>query len=65
LILPFLEENEKLFGITVEQLLTVNGQKRRPAEVYRKVVRGDIKAIASEETDDVWAEEEEAELAVK
>jgi len=65
LILPFLEENEKLFGIAVEQLLTVKGQKRRPAEVYRKVVRGDIKAIASEETDDVWAEEEETELTAK
>ena len=26
LILPYLEENQKLFGITIEQLLTVNGQ---------------------------------------
>jgi glutamate synthase domain-containing protein 1/glutamate synthase domain-containing protein 3 len=65
LILPFLEENQKLFGITIDQLLTVNGKKLKPCRVYRKVVPGNIKAIASEETDDVWAEEEEAELAVK
>jgi len=65
LILPFLEENEKLFGITVEQLLTVNGKKLKPCHVYREVIPGNLKAIASEETDDVWAEEAEEELAVK
>jgi glutamate synthase domain-containing protein 3 len=53
LILPYLEENERLFGITVEQLLTVDGQRRQPAEVYRKVIPGNIAAIASEDTDDV------------
>ncbi len=38
LILPHLQENERLFGISVEQdLLTVNGERRRPEEVYRKV----------------------------
>ncbi|MGA3143787.1 MAG: glutamate synthase [Verrucomicrobiota bacterium] len=57
LILPYLEENQKLFGITVEQLLTVNGQQRKPAQVYRKVIPGNIKAIATEDTDDVGTEE--------
>jgi glutamate synthase domain-containing protein 1/glutamate synthase domain-containing protein 3 len=65
LILPYLEENGNLFGITVQQLLTVNGKQLKPARVYRKVVPGNIKAIASDETDDVGAEELEAELAVK
>jgi len=65
LILPYLEENQKLFGITVEQLLTVNGQKCKPAQVYRKVVPGNIKAIASEDTDDVGVEELVGELAAK
>jgi glutamate synthase domain-containing protein 1/glutamate synthase domain-containing protein 3 len=37
LILPYLEENERHFGITVEDLLTVNGVKRSPSDVYRKV----------------------------
>ena len=38
LILPYLEENERLFGISIERdLLTVNGRKRNPGEVYRKV----------------------------
>jgi len=38
LILPYLQENEKLFGISIENdLLTVNGQRRSPREVYRKV----------------------------
>ncbi len=38
LILPYLEENERLFGISIEDdLLTVNGDKKSPGEVYRKV----------------------------
>jgi len=39
LILPYLQENERLFGIRVQQdLLTVDGVLRKPAEVYRKVL---------------------------
>jgi glutamate synthase domain-containing protein 1/glutamate synthase domain-containing protein 3 len=38
LILPYLEENQRLFGISIEtDLLTVNGRRKRPSEVYRKV----------------------------
>jgi glutamate synthase domain-containing protein 3 len=38
LILPYLRENERLFGISVERgLLAVDGTERRPEEVYRKV----------------------------
>ena len=37
LILPYLEENEELFGITVDRLLTVDNQKREPKDVYRKI----------------------------
>jgi len=38
LILPYLEENQHLFGISVEEdLLTVNGRRLSPFEVYRKV----------------------------
>jgi glutamate synthase domain-containing protein 1/glutamate synthase domain-containing protein 3 len=38
LILPYLKENEKLFGISIENdLLTVRGVKKTPGEVYRKV----------------------------
>jgi glutamate synthase domain-containing protein 3 len=65
LLLPFLEENEKLFGIPVAQLLTVNGKRLRPSRVYRKVVPGSVKNIVVEDTDDVWAAEAEGELAVK
>jgi len=39
LILPYLEENERLFGIEIERdLLTVDGVLRKPAHVYRKVM---------------------------
>ncbi len=71
LILPYLEENQRLFGITVQQLLTVNGKRFKPCQVYRKVIPGNIKAIAVEDTDDVMAgelveaDETEAELAAK
>ncbi|MFZ3047020.1 MAG: hypothetical protein WA151_14000, partial [Desulfatirhabdiaceae bacterium] len=38
LILPYLTENERLFGISIESdLLTVSGQKKNPADVYRKI----------------------------
>ncbi len=38
LILPELRENERLFGISVEEdLLTVDGVKLSPSLVYRKV----------------------------
>ncbi|MGA2030636.1 MAG: hypothetical protein ABSG68_00130 [Thermoguttaceae bacterium] len=39
LILPYLEENQRLFGIRIQQdLLTVDGILRTPAQVYRKVM---------------------------
>ncbi|MDH7482471.1 MAG: glutamate synthase [Armatimonadota bacterium] len=37
LILPYLEENERLFDIPITRLLTVDGELREPEEVYRKV----------------------------
>jgi glutamate synthase domain-containing protein 1/glutamate synthase domain-containing protein 3 len=37
LIRPCLEENERLFGIGVQDLLTVDGVEKPPCEVYRKV----------------------------
>jgi len=38
LVLPYLQENERLFGIRIEQdLLTVDGVLRDPEDVYRKV----------------------------
>jgi glutamate synthase domain-containing protein 3 len=37
-ILSYLEENEKLFGIPIKRLLTVNGKRLTPHEVYRKIV---------------------------
>jgi len=37
LIQPYLEENERLFDITIERLLTVDDKKRAPKDVYRKI----------------------------
>jgi len=55
LIRPHLEENQRLFGITLEQLLTDKGRNRKPAQIYRKVLPGNAAAITAEETDDVEA----------
>ena len=38
LILPYLEENERLFNIKVDDLLTVDGKVLSPDRIYRKVV---------------------------
>jgi glutamate synthase domain-containing protein 1/glutamate synthase domain-containing protein 3 len=54
LMLPYLHENERLFGISVEDLLTVDGRRCEPTEVYRKVTPS--KSAVSEaiaDTDDV------------
>jgi glutamate synthase domain-containing protein 1/glutamate synthase domain-containing protein 3 len=37
LIRPYLEENERLFGIQLQDLLTVDGHVKAPHEVYRKI----------------------------
>jgi len=38
LILPYLEENERLFGISIQKdLLTVQGKQISPLKAYRKV----------------------------
>jgi len=37
LIYPYLEENERLFGVRLQDLLMVDGQLKSPQEVYRKV----------------------------
>ena len=38
LIEPYLQENERLFGIAIDELLTVNGTKAEPKRVYRKIM---------------------------
>jgi hypothetical protein len=37
LIEPYLLENQRLFGIQIDDLLTVDQVRRNPADVYRKV----------------------------
>jgi glutamate synthase domain-containing protein 1/glutamate synthase domain-containing protein 3 len=47
LILPYLKENEHLFDISVENdLLMVDGEKKAPEEVYRKITALKVKALA-------------------
>jgi glutamate synthase domain-containing protein 1/glutamate synthase domain-containing protein 3 len=48
-ISPFLEENERLFGIPVVRLLEVDGNSLPPAQVYRKVRPRAIAALQAEE----------------
>lgn len=48
LIEPYLLENERLFGIRVEDLLTVDGVRLPPSKVYRKVVVREQTAILTE-----------------
>src|SRR5437867_10840958 len=47
LILPYLEENEELFGISIERnLLTVDGKILDPCQVYRKVEPTSLQELA-------------------
>jgi glutamate synthase domain-containing protein 1/glutamate synthase domain-containing protein 3 len=49
LILPYLEENERLFGVQIERLLTVNGKRLPPEQVYRRIQPGKVRALQAEE----------------
>ena len=59
LILPYLEENERLFGISIEKdLLTVEGQKKEYTAVYRKVRAAGLEILAKASTEiEEWGEE--------
>lgn len=58
LILPYLEENERLFGIKIESLLTVEGRLRSPGKVYRKVVPSAVGAVIAKEEEIMISEME-------
>ncbi len=47
LILPYLQENERLFGVQVEDLLKIRGQVAKPSIVYRKVEAIPLRALAT------------------
>jgi len=57
LIVPYLRENERHFGIRVEDLLTVDGVSKQPTEVYRKVEAVPLAVLTQiPDTDDsAWA----------
>jgi glutamate synthase domain-containing protein 1/glutamate synthase domain-containing protein 3 len=49
LIRPYLENNQRFFGIEIERdLLTVDGQRREPSQVYRKVRAIKLGVLAKE-----------------
>ena len=62
LILPYLKENERLFNIKIEDLLTVKGERIDPLKVYRKVVPFVSAKLAGDKLaatiDDEFVEEE-------
>ena len=64
LILPYLKENERLFNIKIDDLLTVDGKKMKPSRVYRKVVPS-IEGVPSTPERDVYSEGEEIEEMVE
>ncbi len=49
LIAPYLERNEGHFGITVDRLLSVDGARRSPSEVYRVIRPDRLAALSPEE----------------
>jgi len=58
LILPYLKENERLFGISIEDhLLMVDGKKKSPGEVYRTI--GAVKLSVLSGVSDAMAMNEE------
>jgi len=59
LILPYLQENERLFGISIEEhLLKVDGERKTPFSVYRKV-RPRQTSLPDEDGLEEWGNEDE------
>lgn len=55
LILPYLEENQRLFGINIKNLLHANKQALPPEQIYRKIQPCTIRALQAEEA---WVRKE-------
>jgi len=55
LLRPYLEENERLFGIPVRRLFTVEGEELPPERVYRKIRPAAHHALTPEEA---WVKRE-------
>jgi hypothetical protein len=61
LILPFLQENQRLFGISIDDhLLTVDGGRMKPSDVYRTIsaVKLSVLASSSLEMNKEWEAED-------
>ncbi len=59
LILPYLKENERLFGISIEDhLLQVHGSKARPEDVYRTIAPVKSSVLSSSITKELEMNEE-------
>jgi len=56
LIEPYLQENARLFDISLANLLTMDGVERPPAEIYRKIQPRAMRALLAEEA---WVTEVE------
>ena len=63
LIFPYLQENENLFGISIENdLLTVKGEKKNYTDVFRKVQAVKLDVLAKESiTPEEWGEDRQEE----
>ncbi|MEK6256624.1 MAG: glutamate synthase, partial [Chloroflexota bacterium] len=48
-IKPYLQENERLFNIPIERLLSVDNVQKKPAEVFRKIQPRAMRALQAEE----------------
>jgi len=49
LILPYLQENQRLFNIPIRRLLEIDGLEHSPQEVYRKIRPSKTRALQAEE----------------
>lgn len=49
LIAPLLEENERLLGIPLDWILSLDGQRRAPEDIYRMILPARLKALQPEE----------------
>jgi glutamate synthase domain-containing protein 1/glutamate synthase domain-containing protein 3 len=62
LIEPYLQENARLFGIPVDNLLQVDGKAQPPSAVYRKIRPGAVRALQAEEA---WVTKEKARVVAR
>lgn len=65
LMVPLLEENQRQFGIKIDDLLTVDGKLCQPSDVYRKIMKAGVEIADDAKAEENVEDDDAREMAAK